>query len=234
MSRALAALPSHRPPSPRALPWAGGVHDLVRHAMHAIGAAVRRFAGRMQGDAVPVGSKPSFEAEALPHLDATYTLARYLCRDADMADDIVQEAYLRAYRGWSEYRGGSVRAWLFAIVRNCHLTQRERRRRDGGGEGARPGAGDGGEDDLLSSLPAEGDPERTLLRQDEDACVRRVLEVLPDDARAVLVLRDIEDCSYSEIADVLGLPMGTVMSRLSRARRAFAARWATVAQEDAP
>jgi RNA polymerase sigma factor (sigma-70 family) len=231
MSHAIAALPPDRLRPPRELPWVRGAGDLVHNAMQAIGAAARRLAGALQGEALPAGSMPSFEAAALPHLDAAYTFARYLCRDAGMAEDIVQDAYLRAFRGWSEFRGGSVRAWLFAIVRNCHLTHREQARRHVAGEAPAPAAAGDDADDPLARVAGEGDPESTLLRQDEDACVRRVLEALPDEARAVLVLRDIEDCSYREIADVLGLPIGTVMSRLSRARRAFAARWTIVTGE---
>ena len=231
MSNAVSAVDPAHLWLPRELPRGQGASDLICYALQVIGAVARRLVGREQGEVAPAGSMPSFEAAALPHLDAAYTLARYLCRNADMADDIVQEAYLRAFRGWSEFRGGSVRAWLFAIVRDCHLTHRERGRRSAGGDGAWPPASSDGEDDPLSSLPADGDPELALLRQDEDACVRRILEVMPDDARAVLVLREIEDCSYREIADVLGLPIGTVMSRLSRARQAFAKHWTALMQE---
>ncbi|WP_406857119.1 sigma-70 family RNA polymerase sigma factor [Alsobacter sp. KACC 23698] len=216
------------PRSPSAL---GTSAALIHRAVQGVGAMARRFAGVLQARTAPASSSPDFETEALPHLDAVYNLARYLCRDPDRAEDIVQEAYLRAFRGWSEFRGGSVRAWLFAIVRHCHLSLRERDRRGAAPVASRsPGEGDDGEDDPVLGLPAEGDPELALLRKDEDALVRRILDVLPDDAREILVLRDIEDCSYREIADVLGVPIGTVMSRISRARRAFARRWATIMQ----
>jgi RNA polymerase sigma factor (sigma-70 family) len=211
---------------------------LVHQAVHSLGVAAGlagTLAGARHADATPAGSLPSFEAAALPHLDAVYNLARFLCRDASAAEDVAQEAYLRAFRSWAEFRGGSVRAWLFAIVRNCHFTYREQGQRDRARSAFRPGEAERGEDeDPVLLVPAEGDPEHALLRQDEDACVRRTLDALPADAREILVLRDIEDCSYREIADVLGLPMGTVMSRLSRARRAFAARWEADMQDTAP
>jgi RNA polymerase sigma factor (sigma-70 family) len=209
--------------------WAAAA--LVHHAVQGIGSMARRFVGAVRAKAAPASSFPSFEAEALPHLDAAYNLARYLCRDPDLAEDIVQEAYLRAFRGWSEFRGGSVRAWLFTIVRNCHLTLRERAGRgEVPIESGRRTAGDAGEDGPALRIPADGDPELSLLRKDEDACVRRILDVLSQDAREILVLRDIEDCSYREIADVLGLPIGTVMSRIARARGAFAKHWASIMQ----
>lgn len=186
---------------------------------------VARALGRWREDAPRAEGAPSFEALALPHLDGAYTLARYLCRDADAAEDIVQDAFLRAYRGWSDFRGGSVRAWLFAIVRNCHLTWQEQRRRHPRSATTTMSGHDEETEDPLAAVPAAGDPETALLQSDAAACVRRVLGSLPDDMREVLVLRDLEDCSYREIADILGLPMGTVMSRLSRARRAFAKAW---------
>jgi RNA polymerase sigma-70 factor (ECF subfamily) len=206
-----------------------GVSAILHEAVQGLGV---RLAGAKRAGAASAGSRPSFEAAALPHLDAVYNLARYLCRDPAAAEDIVQEAYLRAFRGWTDFRGGSVRAWLFAIVRNCHLTWREqdRMRQARVISGPVANAAEADEDPVML-VAAEGDPERDLLRRDEDACVRRALAELPEDSREILVLRDIEDCSYREIADVLGLPLGTVMSRLSRARKAFAARWAAFLQE---
>lgn len=205
---------------------------VVHQAVRGIGVMARRFVAPGRADIAPASSLPSFEAAALPHLDATYNFARYLCRDPDKAEDVVQEAYLRAYRGWPEFRGGSVRAWLFTIVRNCHFTLLEQSRR-GEAQAHAPRTGDDEEaaDDPVLRVAAEGDPELTLIRQDEAASVRGVLASLPDDAREILVLRDIEDCSYREIADALELPIGTVMSRLSRARRAFAARWEKIMQD---
>lgn len=211
---------------------------LLHQAVYSLGGVVNlagKLSGARRADPTPAGSLPSFEAAALPHLDAVYNLARFLCRDTSVAEDVAQEAYLRAFRGWAEFRGGSVRAWLFAIVRNCHLTYREQNQRDRARTAVRPRETEADADqDPVLLVPAEGDPEHTLLRRDEDARVRQTLDGLPDEAREILVLRDIEDCSYREIADVLGLPIGTVMSRLSRARRAFAARWEAATPEARP
>lgn len=222
-------------------PWAGpggwpalgeGWTSLLLRTVRASGMLAGRLVG-FRRDARGAEETPSFEASALPHLDGAYNLARYLCRDGDAAQDIVQEAFLRAYRAWPEFRGGSVRAWLFAIVRNCHFSWREQRRSQARTSGAATPDPEGEDSDPLAAIAAEGDPERDLLRSDEAACVRRALDGLADDMREVLVLRDLEDCSYREIAEVLGLPMGTVMSRLSRARRAFAVLWSRDMGEDA-
>jgi RNA polymerase sigma-70 factor (ECF subfamily) len=211
---------------------------LLHQAAHGLGAIAHlaaKLAGARRADATPAGSLPSFEAAALPHLDAVYNLARFLCRDTSLAEDVAQEAYLRAFRSWAEFRGGSVRAWLFAIVRNCHLTYREQSQRDRERTATRPGNVEAvADEDPVLLIAAEGDPEHALLRQDEDTRVRQTLDELAEDFREILVLRDIEECSYREIADVLGLPIGTVMSRLSRARRAFAARWASATAEARP
>jgi RNA polymerase sigma factor (sigma-70 family) len=150
----------------------------------------------------------------------------YLCRDRDAAEDVVQDAILRAFRGFAGFRGDSARAWLLAIVRNCHLSWRQDlRRRASVIEETTPVRR---EDDLpgVADLPADDPgPEAMLIRACEAEAVRTVLDGMPEDAREILVLRDLEDLSYREIADVLGVPLGTVMSRLSRARMAFAARW---------
>jgi RNA polymerase sigma-70 factor (ECF subfamily) len=171
------------------------------------------------------GKLSRFEEQVLPHLDAAYTLAVYLCRDRDAAEDVVQEAFLRAFRGFEGFRGDSGRAWLLAIVRNCHLSWREEIRRRA--SVIDETAAIGGEEDLPGAeLPADdADPEAMLVRACEAETVRTILDGMPEDAREILVLRDLEDLSYREIADVLEVPLGTVMSRLSRARMAFAARW---------
>ncbi len=172
-----------------------------------------------------------FRASMLPHLDAAYTLARYLTRDADAAQDIVQDAYLRAYRAFADFRGGSARAWLLAIVRNCHLNWREDRRREIQRRvpDLPPADEDAGTEDALDLLVDGETPETILLRRAQADRVRGILELLPEPLREVLVLRELDDLSYREIADVAGVPVGTVMSRLSRARRHFADLWERVA-----
>ncbi|NLH80492.1 MAG: sigma-70 family RNA polymerase sigma factor [Phyllobacteriaceae bacterium] len=168
-----------------------------------------------------------FEGEILPHLDAAYDLARWLCREADAAEDVVQEAMLRAFRAYDGRRDGGARAWLLAIVRNCHLDwrARNRRRRVEIAVAAPAGDGDGEEGDAFAAFPAEGDPESYLLAVGETDAVHRTLARLSETHREILVLRDLEDCSYREIAEVLAVPIGTVMSRLARARKAFAELW---------
>ena len=163
-----------------------------------------------------------FRDRMLPHLDAAHNLARYLCRDADAAQDIVQEAFLRALRSFGSYRGDGDRAWLLAIVRNCHLDWRGRTAR---AERAEP-LFDDSEEERADLPAAEETPERSFLRREEAARVRRQLESMPEAYREILVLRELEDMSYREIAEVTGLPIGTVMSRLARARALFQKAWA--------
>jgi RNA polymerase sigma-70 factor (ECF subfamily) len=144
-------------------------------------------------------------------MDAAYSFARFLCRDASLAEDLVQDAFLRAFKGFAGYRGGDPKAWLFAIVRSSHLTWARSR-------GASPQAAP----DEFEDTPAEGDtPEEALLRQGEVEIVRGAIESLPEPFRETLVLRELEEMSYREIAEALSVPIGTVMSRLARARKAM-------------
>jgi RNA polymerase sigma factor (sigma-70 family) len=165
-----------------------------------------------------------FQQAILPHLDAAYTLARYLTRRNDVAEDIVQEAALRAYRSIEGQRGENARAWLLAIVRNCFLTWQAR-------EGSRPFPGNEGSppssliEGKLTDEAEQETPESLLIRHDESRALRSLIEQLPHSFREVLVLRDIEDMSYRDIASITGVPIGTVMSRLARARKMFAAAW---------
>lgn len=158
----------------------------------------------------PVEQRMSFEQAVLPHLDAAYNLARWLTRNNQDAEDVVQEAYLRAFRFFDGFRGGDGRAWLLAVVRNTCLTWlRQQGRKETiefdermhGGEGTEP------------------TPETVLLRQATLGSVKDCLEALPLEYREAFVLRELEDMSYKEISEVAGVPIGTVMSRLSRARK---------------
>jgi RNA polymerase sigma-70 factor (ECF subfamily) len=167
--------------------------------------------------------RQKFEALALPHLDAAYNLARWLCRSPTDAEDVVQDAMLRAYRNFEQLRGGDVRPWLMAIVRNGCRTQASRphRRR----EVPLPDGASGPE------LVFEGpDPETQAVRASEARRLRTTIASLPDDFREVLILREMEDLSYREIADVVGAPIGTIMSRLARARALLKAAWLAEAQ----
>ncbi|AKM28907.2 RNA polymerase subunit sigma [Pandoraea faecigallinarum] len=187
-------------------------------------------------DADKSGAQASgrFEALALPHLDAAYNLARWLSGSASDADDIVQEAYLRALRFFDGFRGENARAWLLAIVRNTWLTE-WRRRSDATDSTSFDEAVQGLYEDVR--LPgwddaSPGDPERLAVRRDECALVREALATLPVVFREVLVLREMEDMSYREIETIVGVPAGTVMSRLARGRRMLAA--AVLAARDKP
>ncbi len=145
----------------------------------------------------------------MPHFDAAYNLARWLTRNAEDSRDVVQESFLRAFNYLDTFRGGDVRAWLFSIVRNtCYTWLRKNR-----------------SSDLLTEFDEAAhssqspSPEDLELRRADAELLREGLEKLPAEFREVLVLREMEELSYREIADVTGVAMGTVMSRLSRARR---------------
>ncbi len=175
-------------------------------------------------DAAPRGERPAaFEATVLLHLNAAYTLARFLTRRGDIAEDLVQEALLRAYRSFDSQRGDNVRAWLLAIVRNCFLTWKARDRQGSEAwrfEDEREPFGKAGDEEKEQETP-----ESILLQHEENSAIRAAVEGLPHLFREVLVLKDIEDMSYREIADITGVPIGTVMSRLARARKMFAGAW---------
>jgi RNA polymerase sigma-70 factor (ECF subfamily) len=164
-----------------------------------------------------------FEEQALPHLDAAYNLARWLSRSAADADDIVQDAMLRAFRAFDSLRGDDVKPWLLAIVRNCCLTARRARQQ----RGHLQFPGDGEPDEVAgSSSPVDDDgSEAATIRAEEARNLDNVIATLPTEFREVLVLRETHDLSYSEIATVTAVPIGTVMSRLARARAALKRRW---------
>jgi RNA polymerase sigma factor (sigma-70 family) len=165
-----------------------------------------------------------FKQNIVPQLDAAYNFARFLSRDADAAQDIVQEAFLRAYRSFAGYRGGDARAWIFTIVRNCYHSWLTDRRRKSRVEVDYDGEGDS--DELISTIPSDEDtPETALVRKAEAQTVRLILNAMPRPFREVLILREIEELSYHQISDVTALPIGTVMSRLARARKAFGDAW---------
>jgi RNA polymerase sigma-70 factor (ECF subfamily) len=157
----------------------------------------------------------------LPHLDAAYRFARWLCRSPGDADDIVQEAFLRAFRGFDGLRGGDVKAWLLTIVRNCHATAMQQQQR----RASVPLPED--HEEALGSVvqDASPDPESASLADDERRTLERLIAALPEEHRQVLLLRELEDMSYREIAAVTQVPIGTVMSRLARARAALRGKW---------
>lgn len=157
-----------------------------------------------------------FKEVVLPHLDAAYNLARFLSRDLTAADDIVQEACLRALRSFGGYRGGDAKSWLLAIVRNCSFNWIKSNR--AGGVLQTPAYESGGvAEEWADETP--GTPEADLMREADIEEIRGLIEALPDPFRETLVLRELEELSYKQIAEVTGVAVGTVMSRLARARQ---------------
>src|SRR5580765_4952722 len=145
----------------------------------------------------------------LPHLDAAYNLARWLTRDETDASDIVQEAYLRAFRFFDGFHGGDSRAWVLKIVRNTSYSWLQKNRGH----------------DLTTEFDEEQhavesrDPEAALIGKIDGQMIKHLLDELPVEFREIVILRELEGMSYKEIAEIADLPLGTVMSRLARARR---------------
>lgn len=155
-----------------------------------------------------------FEDVVLPHLDAAYRLARWLLRNEHDAEDAVQEASLRAFRYFGTYSAGNGRAWFLCIVRNtCRASH--------GHSDQKPF--DPFDEELHSQNFRQATPETLLLQIDDAAVIERALRAIPDRFRELLVLRELEGLTYREVADVLDIPIGTVMSGLSRARQALRA-----------
>ncbi len=151
-----------------------------------------------------------FEESVLPHLGAAYNLARWLVRNERDAEDLVQETLMKAFQGFGGFRGTDARPWLLAIVRNTCFTWLRRNRPQ---EAATPF------DEEIHTVDGDTlNPERLTLREADRARVRQALQGLPAEFREVVVLREIEGLSYKEIATVADIPVGTVMSRLARAR----------------
>jgi RNA polymerase sigma-70 factor (ECF subfamily) len=170
----------------------------------------------------PSSAKAGFEEEALPHLDAVYRFALRLSGSVDEAEDLVQETFLRAYNAWDQYeRGTRAKSWLFTICRNVFLRRRERAQRHEeilsenvdrdvpGPEASNP----------LWSSTAGFDPEGEFFASIVDERIIEALEDLPEEYRTAVVLSDIEGLPYAEIAEMVGVPVGTVKSRLFRGRR---------------
>ena len=170
-----------------------------------------------------------FRDAALPHLDDVYTLARYLLRDAADAEDAVQECYLRALKHFDSYRGPAMKPWLFAILRNVCRAEYARR-------ASSPTAPieevpeDAAQTPLWHDAPET--PEAQMLHRWDASTIRRLVEGLAEPFRETFVLREIHELSYREIADVVGAPVGTVMSRLARARAMLRSAW--MAEEEHP
>jgi RNA polymerase sigma-70 factor (ECF subfamily) len=156
-------------------------------------------------------NRERFEQTVLPHLDAAYNLARWLTRNEQDAQDVAQEAFLRAFRFFDRYQGGSARAWLLTIVRNTCYTWLHKNRQSVSTELF-------DEEIHHPELSSDADPEVQALAAADKVTLSRALEELPDVFREALVLREMEGMSYREIADVTAVSLGTVMSRLARGR----------------
>jgi RNA polymerase sigma factor (sigma-70 family) len=160
----------------------------------------------------PPARAETFEEAVLPHLEAARRLARWLMRNDHDAEDIVQEASLRAFRYFRTFVGGDSRAWFLAIVRNTCWSWRRR---------GLTALTDPLDEEAHLSVRADADPEALLLQTDDATLVARAMRTLPHRLHRVLTLREFEGLSYREVAEALGSPVGTVMSRLSRAREAL-------------
>jgi RNA polymerase sigma-70 factor (ECF subfamily) len=157
-----------------------------------------------------------FETEVLPHLDAAYNLARWLLRDEHAAEDVVQDAYIRAFQYFDSFRGGDARPWLLGIVRNACYTRFQQKTRT-----PQTANLDDDPEMYVPMVDARGQvqtPETMLDQKQLGAQISAAIAGLPMAFREVLILREIEEMSYDDIASIMQIPTGTVMSRLSRAR----------------
>jgi len=169
-----------------------------------------------------------FRDLAMPHFDDVYTLARYLLRNATDADDAVQECYLRAFQHFDSFQGPAIKPWLMAILRNvCHTEYARRKFLS---------TDDAGADAHDEAVPLWQEPpvsiETEILQRKDGDTIRQLLQALPDLFREILVLREVNDLSYRDIAEVVGVPVGTVMSRLARARAMLRDAWLTADKEE--
>ena len=166
-----------------------------------------------QQDSWEFGTKDKrmrFEEVMLPHMDAAFNLARWLTRNDSDAQDVAQEAYLRAFKFFTGFRGDNSRSWLLQIVRNTFYTWLEKNRRE-----EAVITFDETIEDLQSGAAA---PDARMVEEADSEALRQAIEALPVEFREVLVMRELEGMAYKEIAYVADLPLGTVMSRLARAR----------------
>src|ERR1700719_4347039 len=164
----------------------------------------------MEGEKRGLGQTGTFEQVVLPHLDAAYNLARWIVRNTHDAEDVAQEAYLRAFKFFGGYQGGDPRAWVLKIVRNTSYSFLEKNRPADLAEQF--------DETVHTTDTRQPDAETALLQSVESRMLREALEELPVNFREVLVLRELEGLSYKEIAELIGIPIGTVMSSLARGR----------------
>jgi RNA polymerase sigma factor (sigma-70 family) len=204
----------------------GGGWGVLVALSRAVGSGwLRRLAPSRDGARNGALAGGDFTDRVLPHLDAAYSLARFLTRDAEAAEDVVQEAVLKAHRGFAGYRGGDAKAWLLTIVRRQFLDWVDVRR---------------AERTVFADVRAEAEaelahwehdnPEEALVRKGDVGAVRAAIADLPEPFREAIVLRELEELTYAQVSAVTGAPIGTVMSRLARGRELLARRLVGAAQ----
>lgn len=169
----------------------------------------------------PDEKRVRFEAQVLTHLDAAYRFARCLCYAPSDADDVIQDAVLRAFRAFDSLRGSDAKSWLLTIVRNCHFTAAKSRQRRASVPLPEENESEYGHA-MVATAP---DPEQMAMMRDDERTFGRLMASLPEEHRTVLMLREIEEMGYAQIAAITNVPIGTVMSRLARARAALKGRW---------
>ncbi|WP_211441035.1 sigma-70 family RNA polymerase sigma factor [Collimonas humicola] len=166
--------------------------------------------------------KKRFQAVVLPHLNSAFNLACWLTRNHQDAEDVVQEAYLRAYRFFDGFHGDDGRAWLLTIVRNTFYNwhqERQKLRQETSFDEELHHAEAG---DCIGQMAADNNPEALLMSKDSERQLQQALQALPLEFREVMVMRELEELSYKQIAGIVGIPIGTVMSRLGRGRKLLA------------
>jgi RNA polymerase sigma-70 factor (ECF subfamily) len=168
--------------------------------------------------------RAKFESAVLPHLDAAYNLARWMMRNDHDAEDVVQESYFRALKYFSSYRGGDGKTWLLQVVRRTCCTFIDKRRNFDRMQSFDEG--------VHGAAPDDDNPEKLLLQQSDRQMLRQALETLVLESREILVLRELEGLSYRQIAAIVDIPIGTVMSRLARARKQLQERLAPFQDEE--
>lgn len=159
-----------------------------------------------------------FKILVIPHLSAAYRLARWLIRDGDDARDLVQEAYLSAFKAFTGFHGEDGKAWILTIVRHACYRWLQRHRRRPSAEAFDETLHSLDEAGLLRADAPDHDPEAWLLQEENQRLVQQALDKLPPEFKEIIILRELEGCAYSEIAEIVAIPAGTVMSRLARAR----------------